>query len=146
FEKTEYNDLPYKFEAGTPDITGVIALRAAFDFVERVGIARIAAWESALLHHAVRALSRVDGLRFVGTARSRAGVVSFVLDDVHPHDIGTICDQEGVAIRTGHHCAQPVMDHFGVPATARASFAAYNTLDDIAALVHALERCIQVMR
>ncbi len=146
WDQTTYNEVPHKFEAGTPDITGVIALASALDYIDGIGMARIAAWESDLLGYALAQLARVDGLSFIGGAASRASVVSFELFDIHPHDVGTICDQEGVAIRTGHHCAQPVMDFFGVPATARASFAFYNTPDDVDALVRALWRCIEVMR
>jgi cysteine desulfurase/selenocysteine lyase len=138
FEKTTYNELPFKFEAGTPNIAGAIGLGAALDYVTRVGMDAIAAHESELLAYATRALVAIPGLRLIGTARERAAVLSFVLEGVHPHDVGTILDAEGVAIRTGHHCAQPVMQRFGVPATARASFALYNTKEEVDALVRAL--------
>ncbi|MBP6107385.1 MAG: cysteine desulfurase [Steroidobacteraceae bacterium] len=138
FEKTVYNGLPYKFEAGTPDIAGAIGLGAAIDYLEALGMERIAAAEHALLDYANERLATVPGLRFVGTAPDKAAVVSFTLDRVHPHDLGTILDHEGVAIRTGHHCAMPVMDFFGLPATARASFAFYNTPAEIERLVAAL--------
>ena len=145
FEKTTYNVLPYKFEAGTPNIAGVIGLGAAIDYVERIGLARIAAHESDLLAYATERLSSVAGLRIVGTAREKAAVISFVLEGIHPHDVGTVLDQEGIAVRTGHHCAQPVMDRFGVPATARASFAVYNTRDEVDALVSGLGKVREVL-
>jgi len=139
-EGSTWNELPYKFEAGTPHIAGAVGLHAAIDYVGAIGLSTIGRHEAALLAHATDALSAVDGLRVIGTAPVKASVVSFVMAGIHPHDIGTIVDREGVAIRTGHHCAQPVMDRFGVPATARASFAMYNTLEDIDALVAALGR------
>jgi len=145
FEKTTYNVLPYKFEAGTPNIAGVIGLGAAIDYVERIGLARVAAHESDLLAYATDRLSAVPGLRIVGTARHKAAVISFVLEGIHPHDVGTVLDQEGIAVRTGHHCAQPVMDRFGVPATARASFAVYNTRDEVDALVAGLGKVREVL-
>ena len=144
FEKTIYNDLPYKFEAGTPNIAGAIGLGAAIDYVESVGMARIFDYEKSLLHYAHEALSSIERVRILGTAREKAGVVSFLLDGIHAHDVGTILDTEGVAIRTGHHCAQPVMQHFGIPATARASLAFYNTRSDIDALVKGLDKVIEV--
>ena len=140
FEKTTYNVLPYKFEAGTPHIAGAIGLGAAIDYVTGVGMDRIAAYEQELLAYGTAALSEVRGLRLIGTAADKAGIFSFVLEGVHPHDVGTIADQEGVAIRTGHHCTQPLMRRFGVPATARASLAMYNTCEEIDALVAALAK------
>jgi len=140
FEKTTFADIPHKFEAGTPDIGGVVGLGAALDYVTDLGLDRIAAYEHELLDYATGALAGVPGLRLIGTAREKAGVLSFVLDCAHPHDVGTILDQEGVAVRTGHHCAQPVMDRFGVPATTRASLALYNTRNDVDALVDALHK------
>jgi cysteine desulfurase / selenocysteine lyase len=140
FEKTTYNELPYKFEAGTPDIAGAIGLGAALDYISAVGLDRIMAHEHDLLEYGTAALLEVPGLRLIGTAPHKASILSFVIEGVHPHDIGTIVDQEGVAIRTGHHCAQPVMDRFCVPATARASLAMYNTRCEIDALVGALRR------
>jgi len=142
FEKTVYNQLPYKFEAGTPNIAGVVGLGAALGYVQGIGLGRIAAHENGLLEYAVAELGQVDGLRMVGEAKRRAGLVSFVLDAVHPHDIGTMLDMDGVAIRTGHHCAQPVMERFGVPATARASFAMYNTFGEIDRLVESIHKTI----
>jgi cysteine desulfurase/selenocysteine lyase len=138
FERTTYNALPYKFEAGTPNMGGAVGLAAAMDYVDGVGLERIAAWENELLEHATAKLLEVPGLTIVGTARDKASLVSFVIDGVHPHDLGTILDQQGIAIRTGHHCAMPVMDFFDVPATARASFAFYNTKAEIDALAAAL--------
>ena len=144
FEKTTYNTLPYKFEAGTPDIAGVIGLGAAIDYLEEIGLDAIASHEHELLRYGTEALESISGLRLIGTAREKAAVLSFVLDGVHAHDVGTILDQEGVAVRTGHHCAQPVMERFGVPATARASLAFYNTREDIDALVAGLHRVKEV--
>jgi cysteine desulfurase/selenocysteine lyase len=140
FDGSTWNDLPYKFEAGTPHIAGAVGLAAAIRYILQVGFDAIGAHESALLARATEALSGLPGLRLVGTARRKASVISFVMNGIHPHDIGTIVDREGVAIRTGHHCAQPVMDRYGIPATARASFAMYNTVEDIDALVAALGR------
>jgi cysteine desulfurase/selenocysteine lyase len=144
FEGSDWADLPSKFEAGTPNIAGAVGLGAAFRYIASVGMDQISAWEAELLAYATAALQAVEGLRIIGTARRKASVVSFVMDDIHPHDIGTIVDSCGVAIRTGHHCAQPVMAHFGVPATARASFAFYNTREEIDQLVAALERTREV--
>ncbi|HEX8253292.1 MAG TPA: cysteine desulfurase [Thermoanaerobaculia bacterium] len=146
FEKTTYNALPYKFEAGTPDIAGVIGMGAALDYVTRIGIENIAAHEQDLLRYATAKLQEIPGIRLIGTAREKAAVISFVLEGVHPHDIGTILDQEGVAIRTGHHCAQPLMLRFNVPATGRASFGMYNTREEADALVAALHKVIEVFR
>ena len=140
FEKSTWNELPYKFEAGTPDIAGAIGLGAALDYISAVGLDRITAHERDLLEYGTAALLEVPGLRLIGTAAHKASILSFVIEGVHPHDIGTIVDQDGVAIRTGHHCAQPVMDRFCVPATARASLAMYNMRCDIDALVGALRR------
>jgi cysteine desulfurase/selenocysteine lyase len=144
FEKTTYNKLPHKFEAGTPDIAGAIGLGAAVDYMNEIGLESIAAYEHELLSYGTAVLSEIPGLRIIGTAKQKAGVLSFVMEDVHPHDIGTIVDQEGIAIRTGHHCAQPVMQRFGVPATARASLAFYNTKEEIDALVAALHKVREV--
>ena len=139
FEKTTYNALPYKFEAGTPHIAGAIGLAAAVDYLTGLGLDQVAAHERGLLAYGTEALHQVPGVRLIGTASEKASILSFVMEGVHPHDIGTIVDQEGVAIRTGHHCTQPVMDRFGIPATARASLAMYNTRDDIDALIRALD-------
>ena len=144
FEKTLYNTIPYKFEAGTPHIEGVIGLGAAIDYLRGIGLDRIAAYEADLLAYGTAALSAIPGLRLIGTAREKAGVLSFVLDDVHAHDVGTILDSEGVAIRAGHHCAMPVMQRFGIPATARASLAFYNTREEIDALVRAIHKVKEI--
>jgi len=144
FEKTTYNALPYKFEAGTPNIAGVVGLAAALDYVSLIGLDQIAAYEHDLLLYVTRRLQEIDGLRIIGTAREKAAVVSFVLEGVHPHDIGTILDQEGIAIRTGHHCAQPLMLRYNVPATGRASFGLYNTKEEADALVEGLHKVIEV--
>jgi len=144
FEKTVYNRLPYKFEAGTPDIAGVIGLGAALEYVNNLGLENIGAHETALLRYATAAVSSIPGLRIIGTAKDKAGVLSFTLENIHPHDIGTILDQQGVAIRTGHHCSQPVMQHFGVEATARASFGLYNTQEEIDTSLRAIERVREV--
>ncbi len=146
FEQTFYNELPYKFEAGTPNIAGTIGLGAAIDYVNRVGLEEIAAYEHELLTYATRALTRIPEVRLIGTAREKAAVLSFVVDGVHPHDVGTILDREGVAVRAGHHCAQPVMERFGVPATTRASLAFYNTTDEIDALIHGIEKVRELFR
>jgi cysteine desulfurase/selenocysteine lyase len=135
FEKTTYNVLPYKFEAGTPNIAGVIGMGAAVDYLKKLGIGAIERHEALLLADATTRVSAIPGVRLIGTAAHKGGVLSFTIEGVHPHDIGTILDREGVAVRTGHHCAQPVMDFFGVPATARASFGLYNTHEEIDALV-----------
>jgi len=146
FEKTVYNTLPHKFEAGTPHIAGVIGLAAALEYMARIGLNQIAAHEADLLAYGTELLSSVPGLRIIGTASHKAGVLSFVLDGVHAHDIGTILDLEGVAVRAGHHCAMPVMKRFGVPATARASLGFYNTRSDLDALVKALHKVLEVFR
>ena len=144
FEKTTYNELPYKFEAGTPNIAGGIGLGAALDYINRVGTEKIAAYEHGLLTYGTEALSQIPGLRMIGTAREKAAVLSFVIDGIHPHDIGTVLDQQGIAVRTGHHCAQPVMDWFGVPATTRASLAFYNTPSELDALAAGLRKVKEI--
>jgi cysteine desulfurase/selenocysteine lyase len=144
FEKTEFREPPARFEAGTPNIAGAVGLGAVADFLEGVGFKAITAYESGLLSYATEALENVPGLELVGTAKNKAGVLSFLMDGVHAHDVGTIVDREGVAIRVGHHCAQPVMDRFGIPATARASLALYNTREDIDRLVEALGKVREV--
>jgi cysteine desulfurase/selenocysteine lyase len=140
FEKTTYNDLPYKFEAGTPHIAGAIGLGAALEYVWRVGIDRAAAHERDLLVYGTELLTAIPGLRLIGTAREKVGVLSFLLDDVHPHDVGTVLDRDGIAVRTGHHCAQPIMERFGVPATTRASLAFYNSKAELDALANGVRR------
>ena len=144
FEKTVYNVLPYKFEAGTPNIGGVIGLGAAIDYVTDVGLDRICDYERDLLEYGTERLSSISGLRLIGTAREKAGILSFTFEGIHPHDIGTILDTEGIAIRTGHHCTQPVMERFGIPATARASLAFYNTKEELDALVKGIDKVIEV--
>ena len=146
FEKTTYNRLPYKFEAGTPNIAGVVGLGAAVDYLEEIGIETVARHENDLLAYGTERLSEISTLRLVGQASCKVGVLSFVLDTAHPHDIGTILDQEGIAIRTGHHCAQPVMDHFGLSATARASLGLFNTTKDIDSLAGGIQKVIEVFR
>jgi cysteine desulfurase / selenocysteine lyase len=144
FEKTTYNKVPHKFEAGTPNISGTIALGAALNYVNGVGIENIAAHEEEVLRYGTEKLEAIPGLRMIGTAKEKASVLSFVLEGVHPHDIGTILDQEGIAVRTGHHCAQPVMQRFNIPATARASLAMYNTREEMDALARGVEKVREV--
>ncbi len=146
FERSVYNELPYKFEAGTPNISGAIGLGAAVDYLEGIGLERISRYEHSLLNYATAKLEAMAELKIIGTARDKASVISFTVDGVHPHDLGTIVDSEGIAIRTGHHCAMPVMEFFGLPATARASFAFYNTRAEIDALASALQTALGVLR
>lgn len=138
FEKTTYNSLPYKFEAGTPNIADTIAMGAAIDYVHGLGLKNIASYEHELLAYATEKISAIEGVRIIGTAEKKSSVVSFVVGNIHAHDVGTIVDREGIAIRTGHHCTQPVMRRFGIPATARASFAFYNTMEEVDKLAGAL--------
>ena len=143
FERTTYNEIPYKFEAGTPAIAAGIGLGTAIDYLTAIGLENIAAYEQTLLGHASEAARSIQGLKIIGTAQHKAAVLSFTLDEIHPHDIGTLLDQEGIAVRAGHHCAQPVMQRFGIPATARASFAFYNTFEEVDALIagiHAVKK------
>jgi cysteine desulfurase / selenocysteine lyase len=144
FEKTTYADLPNKLEAGTPAIASQIGLGAAIDYLNTIGRQQAAAHEAELLRYATERVSAIEGVRIIGTAKNKASVLSFVIDDIHPHDIGTILDQEGIAVRAGHHCAQPVMQRFKVPATARASFAFYNTKEEIDVLARTIERVIEI--
>ena len=146
FEKTTYNVLPYKFEAGTPNVAGVIGLGAAIDYVQSINLKKIAEYEHELLAYGTQALNSIDGLRLIGTASSKASILSFVLENIHPHDLGTIVDEEGVAIRTGHHCTQPVMNHFAIPATSRASLAFYNTKAEIDSLVQAIHKAKEIFQ
>ena len=139
FEKTIYNHIPNKFEAGTPNIAAAIGWGAAIDYLTYIGMENISSYEHALLTYATEAIGQVPGVRLIGTAREKAGVLSFMIEGIHPHDVGTVLDQEGIAVRTGHHCAQPVMERFGVPATVRASLAFYNTKQEINALAAGLE-------
>ena len=144
FERTIYNDLPYKFEAGTPHIGGVVGLGAAIDYVNGIGLERAAAYEHELLEYGTEQLQAIGGLRLIGTAQEKASVLSFVLEGIHPHDIGTILDTQGIAVRTGHHCTQPLMQRFQIPATARASLAFYNTKSEIDALVEGIHKTFEV--
>jgi cysteine desulfurase/selenocysteine lyase len=143
FEKTTYNKLPHKFEAGTPNIAGVIALGATIAYLEETGMDAIAHYEHALLAYATDRLSSIEGLRLIGTAREKAGVLSFLVDGIHPYDAGAILDRLGIAVRTGHHCTEPLMDYLGIPGTTRASLAFYNNVDDIEALVSGLHKVKQ---
>jgi cysteine desulfurase/selenocysteine lyase len=144
FEKTVYNELPHRFEAGTPNIAGVIGLAKALEYVENIGLDKISAYEKELLDYGHEALSSIKKLKFIGTAREKAGVISFLVEGIHPHDIGTWVDREGIAIRAGHHCTQPVMQRFNVPSTSRASIALYNKKEDFDALVSALNHIVKV--
>jgi cysteine desulfurase/selenocysteine lyase len=144
FEKTTYNDLPYKFEAGTPNIAGGIGMGASLDYVMRIGLDKISAYEHELLVYGTEKLLQIPGLRLIGTARDKAAVLSFVMEGIHPHDIGTVLDRQGIAVRTGHHCAQPVMDRFQIPATTRASLAFYNTVGEIDALAAGLKKVKEI--
>ena len=146
FEKTTYNDLPYRLEAGTPDIAGAIGLGAAIDWLLGIGLANVARHEHELLAYATQQVATIPGVKVLGTAADKAGVLSFVVDGVHPHDIGSLLDRDGVAVRTGHHCAQPVMDRFNVPATSRASFGVYNTKADVDAFVASLRKTVELFR
>jgi cysteine desulfurase/selenocysteine lyase len=144
FEETEYNVLPYKFEAGTPNIADVVGLGAAIDYLNTIGMDKIAAYEAELLAYATEKARSIQGLRIIGDAKHKGAILSFVLDKIHPHDIGTMLDSLGIAIRAGHHCAMPVMDFYKVPATARASFAMYNTKEEIDVLMNGIESLIEV--
>ena len=144
FEKTVYNDVPQKFEAGTPNISGVIALGTAIDYIINIGIGNIANHENELLEYATKEISKIEGIKIIGNAENKASVLSFTIEGIHPHDIGTIMDSEGVAIRAGKHCTDPVMDFYCIPATARASFAIYNTKDDVEKLVSSVKKTIEV--
>jgi len=145
FAKTLYNVIPYKFEAGTPNIAGTLGLGAAIEYLSALGFDALGVHEQELLSYATEALTRIPGLRLIGTAKEKAAVLSFVLDDLHPHDVGTVLDQEGIAVRTGHHCAQPLMDRFGLPATTRASLAFYNTKEEIDALVRGIHKVKEIL-
>ncbi|MEO1256853.1 MAG: aminotransferase class V-fold PLP-dependent enzyme, partial [Bacteroidota bacterium] len=146
FEKTTYNELPYKFEAGTPNIAGSVALGVALDFVKEIGQENIAAHEAELLAYATEKLSKIEGLRIIGNAKNKASVVSFLVDGVHPYDLGTILDKQGIAVRTGHHCTQPLMDRFSIPGTVRASFGVYNTKEEVDKLVAGVERAVRILK
>ena len=143
-EKTLFNKLPYKFEAGTPHIAGVIGMGIAIDYVTKTGLKNISVWESDLIQYAHVESAKIDGLRLIGTAKEKTSILSFTLGKIHPHDIGTILDHEGIAIRAGHHCAMPVMEHFKIPATARASFSFYNTREEVDRLVQGINKCLEI--
>jgi cysteine desulfurase/selenocysteine lyase len=146
FEKTTYNELPFKFEAGTPHIEGAIGLGAAVDYIQTIGLDAIAAYENELLQYATEKLLQIEGLRMIGTAAQKAGVAAFIVEGIHPYDMGVILDKLGIAVRTGHHCTQPVMDFFGIPGTVRASFSFYNTHAEIDALVAGVIKAVQMLR
>jgi cysteine desulfurase/selenocysteine lyase len=145
FEKTTYNKVPFKFEAGTPDVAGAIGLGAAIEYLNEIGMERIEQYEHELLSYATEKVCAIPGVRLIGTAKEKAGVLSFVIEGIHPHDVGTVLDQEGIAVRTGHHCAQPIMDRFGIPATARASLAFYNTKEEVDALAAGIRKVQEVL-
>jgi len=145
FEKITYNDLPYKFEAGTPNIADVIAFKTALEFTTKTGKYLIRKHEEELLHYATNALEEIPGLKIIGKAKEKVSLISFVIENVHPQDIGILLDNKGVAVRTGHHCAQPLMDCYRIPGTTRASFAVYNTIDEIDVLVKALHKAIKML-
>ncbi|MFN3315826.1 MAG: cysteine desulfurase, partial [Raineya sp.] len=146
FEKTTYNDLPFKFEAGTPNIADVIAFAKALDFMQELGKANIANHEQKLLDYATKRIGEVEGLKIVGTAKEKASLISFVFEDIHHSDLGTLLDTQGIAVRTGHHCTQPLMKHWGLAGTTRASFAVYNTFEEIDALVVGLQKAVKMLR
>lgn len=146
FEKTTYNTLPFKFEAGTPDIAGGLGLAAAIEYIWSIGLDQIGAHEHELLLYAQEELSKIDGMRFIGTAKEKAGVISFLIDDTHPYDIGALLDKQGIAVRTGHHCTQPLMDYLNIPGTVRASLGVYNSMEDIDKLAAGLERAVKMLR
>ena len=146
FDKTTYNTLPLKFEAGTPMFAEVIGLGAALDYINQIGMENIHAWEQQLLQHALQKMEQIEGIQFIGQAKERSGIISFLVEGTHPLDLGTLLDLQGVAIRTGHHCAQPVMQHFHIPGTARVSFGLYNTPEEIDKFAIALQSCIQMLR
>ena len=145
FEKTTYNELPFKFEAGTPNIEAAICLGAAVDYINEIGLENIQQYEHELLEYATEKLSGIDGIRFIGTADNKASVVSFIIDKIHPYDVGVILDQLGIAVRTGHHCTQPLMDYYGIPGTVRASFAFYNTKEEIDVLTEAVQKAVSML-
>lgn len=145
FEETTYNGLPFKFEAGTPNIADTIAFGEAINFINRIGITEIAHWEKELHNYTVDLMSEIEGIRFIGTADEKAGVISFLVRDIHPYDIGALLDQQGIAVRTGHHCTQPLMQRFEIPGTVRASFAVYNTKEEVERFVQALKRAVKVL-
>lgn len=146
FEKTTYNELPHKFEAGTPDIAGAVGLGTAIEYIQSIGYDAIHAHEAELLDYATQQLQQVEGIRLIGTARDKASVISFLIEGIHPYDLGTILDKLGIAVRTGHHCTQPLMERFGIPGTVRASLAFYNNKNDIDRLVEGVKRAVAMLR
>ena len=146
FEKTTFNELPFKFEAGTPDIAGVVGLGAAIEYLQGIDMEALREYEHQLLTYATEQLSTIEGIRFIGTATEKASVISFLIDGLHPYDVGAILDKLGIAVRTGHHCAQPLMDRFGIPGTVRASMAFYNTFEEIDALVNGVKKAIDLLK
>ena len=146
FEKTTYNELPHKFEAGTPNIEGIIALHAAIKFIKDLGWEALESHEQLLLTKATKELSEIEGLKIYGTSAHKVAVISFLVEGIHPYDLGTLLDKQGIAVRTGHHCTQPLWERFGIPGTVRASFSIYNTEEEIEALTHALKRAITMLR
>ena len=146
FEKTIYNDVPNKFEAGTPNISGAIGLGIAIDYINDIGIENIAEHEAKLLEYATEKINKIEGVKIIGNAKNKASVLSFVINEIHPHDIGTIMDSQGVAIRAGNHCTQPIMDFYSIPATARASFSMYNTKEDVDKLIISIKKAIEVFK
>jgi len=144
FEKTLYNDLPWKFEAGTPNIAGAIGLGSAIRYLQTIGMVQIAKYEKEILEYATAKITEVPKLKIVGTAKKKSSVISFVFDEIHPHDVGTLLDRDGIAIRTGHHCTEPVMRRFGIPATSRASFAFYNTKEEIDVFVNSINKVVKM--
>ena len=146
FAGTTFNEVPFRFEAGTPNIAGAVGLAKAVDYLRELGLGNIESYESSLLDYATKEMSQIDGLRVIGTAEAKHSVLSFLVDDIHPYDIGTLLDKQGVAVRTGHHCCQPLMDHYGIPGTVRASFALYNTTEDVDRLVAATKRAVNMLR
>ena len=146
FEKTTYADLPHKFEAGTPNICGGIAFRAALDYMNAIGFEAIGSYEDELLQYANEQLTQIEGLRIYGDNKQKTAVISFNIDSIHPYDVGTLLDKMGIAVRTGHHCAQPIMDYYKIPGTIRASFAFYNTKDDVDTFVNGVQRAVAMLR
>ena len=145
-KRQQYNDLPYKFEAGTPNISGAVGLGKAIDFINEVGLAKIIEHEDNLLDYAIKELQEIKEVKIIGNADKKAALVSFIIDGIHPHDIGQFFDQDGIAIRAGHHCAQPVMERYGIPATARASFGMYNIFSDVDRLINSIKNVIRIFK
>jgi cysteine desulfurase/selenocysteine lyase len=146
FAKTIYNELPYKFEAGTPDVSGAIGLGAALNYLQQVGLGKIQQWEAQLQEYALQSLQAIPGLRLIGQAAHRSGAISFLVDDIHPYDLGELLDKQGIAVRTGHHCTEPLMDLFKIPGTVRASLSFYNTFEEVDKLAAAVKRAVAMLR